>query len=167
MAVKVKPWVWIVIGIVALGILAIVAVAGVGLFFVSRQIQMKEASPAMATREFDEIRGKFPGQKPLIELDARGDFLRANKDRPVPAKAAPPESLIILAYDPDDGHTVRIPVPFWVLRMKMDGTSIDFGGREMQLEDLKITLEDLERYGPTLLVDHTGPSGERVMVWSQ
>ena len=27
--------------------------------------------------------------------------------------------------------------------------------------------EDLERYGPTLIVDHKGRAGERVLVWSQ
>jgi len=37
----------------------------------------------------------------------------------------------------------------------------------MDLEDLKLTVEDLERLGPTLIVDHTMRNGERVLVWSQ
>ena len=37
----------------------------------------------------------------------------------------------------------------------------------MDLEDLKLTVEDLERFGPTLIVDHRSTSGERVLVWSQ
>jgi hypothetical protein len=32
---------------------------------------------------------------------------------------------------------------------------------------LKLTVEDLERFGPTLIVDHRSSSGERVLVWSQ
>ena len=30
----------------------------------------------------------------------------------------------------------------------------------MDLEDLKLSVEDLERYGPTLIVDHTSADGE-------
>ena len=39
--------------------------------------------------------------------------------------------------------------------------------RKMDLEDLKLTVEDLERFGPTLIVDHKNANGERVLVWSQ
>jgi hypothetical protein len=167
MAGKVKTWVWIVIAIVGVGILAVVAMAGVGLYFVSRHFETTQASPAMAAREFDDVKRGFAGQKPLIELDPRGNFLRSNTDRPRPANVRPPDALHVLAYDPDDGQTVRLSFPFWLLRMKMGGTSINFGGREMELEDLKIRVEDLEQYGPTLIVDHSAPSGDRVLVWSQ
>jgi hypothetical protein len=51
--------------------------------------------------------------------------------------------------------------------MKMRGTTIDFNGNKMNLEDLKLTVEDLERFGPALIVDHRSGSGERVLVWSQ
>jgi hypothetical protein len=37
----------------------------------------------------------------------------------------------------------------------------------MDLEDLRLTVEDLERYGPTLIVDHKAPDGDRVLVWSK
>ncbi len=44
---------------------------------------------------------------------------------------------------------------------------IDFNGSKMDLDDLKLTVEELERFGPTLIVDHKTSSGERVLVWSQ
>jgi hypothetical protein len=37
----------------------------------------------------------------------------------------------------------------------------------MDLEDLKLTVDDLERFGPILIVDHTGRDGDRVLVWTQ
>jgi hypothetical protein len=49
----------------------------------------------------------------------------------------------------------------------MKGTTIDFNGRRMDLEDLKLTVEDLERFGSALIVDHRSASGERVLVWSE
>jgi hypothetical protein len=167
MAGRVKTWVWVVLGIMVVGVLGVVAMAGVGLYFFSQHIETKTASPSVAARDFDQIKEKFATQKPLIELDERGHFLRSHIDRQVPPNAAPPEALHVLAFDPDDGRIVRVSIPFWLLRLKMRGTSIDFNGNRMDLEDLKLTVEDLERFGATLVVDHKSPSGERVLVWSQ
>ncbi|MDQ3213371.1 MAG: hypothetical protein M3Q85_11905, partial [Acidobacteriota bacterium] len=75
--------------------------------------------------------------------------------------------LHVMAFDPDETRIVRVEIPFWLLRLKLRGSGIDFNGNQMELEDLKLTVEDLERYGPALVVDHQGPSGERVVVWSQ
>lgn len=167
MAGKVKTWVWVVLGIVVVGILCVIAVAGVGVYFFSQHVQTRAASPTNAEREFEQIETRFTGQKPLIELDSRGRYLRANTDRNPPANPKVPDALNVLAFDPDNGRIVRISIPFWLLRMKMRGTTVDFNGRKMDLEDLKLTVEDLERFGPTLIVDHRNTSGERVLVWSQ
>ena len=78
-----------------------------------------------------------------------------------------PDALNVLAFDPENGRIVRISIPFWLLRMKMRGTTVDFNGRKMNLEDLQLTVSDLERFGPTLIVDHKNSTGERVLVWSQ
>jgi hypothetical protein len=78
-----------------------------------------------------------------------------------------PEELHLLAFDPGDGRIVRFRLPFWLLRMKMGNTTIDLNGNRMDLEDLRLSVDDLERYGPTLVVDHQAASGERVLVWSK
>ena len=167
MAIKVKTWVWVIVAIMVVGILAIIAMAGAGIYFFSKNISARTVSPTTAASEFDAVRARFTGQKPLIELDERGEFLRSNTDRPTPADAKHPENLYILAFDPDDGSLVRVTVPFWLLRMKMGGTTIDFGNNRMDLEDLKLTIEDLERFGPTLVLDQMNEGGDRVLVWSQ
>jgi hypothetical protein len=77
-----------------------------------------------------------------------------------------PDQLYVLAFDPDDERIVKVTIPFWLLRLKPRGT-IDFNGGRLELEDLKLTVEDLERFGPTLIVDHKSMGGERVLVWSQ
>ncbi|OFW08713.1 MAG: hypothetical protein A3H96_08600 [Acidobacteria bacterium RIFCSPLOWO2_02_FULL_67_36] len=166
MAGKVKTWVWVVVGIVVAGILCVIALAGVGVYFFTQHINTRSASPAIAARDFDQVKGQFTGQKPLIELDDRGRYLRTNT-REASVNARAPESLNILAFDPDDGRIVKVTIPFWLLRLKMQGTRIDFNGNRMELEDLRLTVEDLERFGPTLIVDHKSPDGERVLVWSQ
>jgi hypothetical protein len=167
MAGKVKTWVWVVVGIAVVMILGVIALAGVGVYFFSQHIQTRAASPVNAAREFEQVTTRFSGQKPLIELDKRGHYLRANTDRTPPPNAKAPEALNVMAFDPDDGRIVRITIPFWLLRLKMRGATIDFNGNKMDLEDLKLTVEDLERFGPTLIVDHKNTTGERVLVWSQ
>jgi hypothetical protein len=166
MAGKIKAWVWVVIAIVAICILGAVAVAGMGYYLVTKHFDTKVTSPASAAVEFEQVKAQFVGQKPLIELDERGRFLRANPDRPGRPDARRPDQLYVLAFDPDDERIVKVTIPFWLLRLKPRGT-IDFNGGRLELEDLKLTVEDLERFGPTLIVDHKSTGGERVLVWSQ
>lgn len=171
MAGKVRTWIWIVAGIVVLGILGVIALAAAGFYFFSQHFDTRAASPAAASREFDEIRSRFEGRKPLIELDDRGRLLRTNPDVPVEGHVQPPRMLHVLAFEPDsrrgEGRIVAVQIPFWVLRFRSGNARIDLNGQRMDLEDLKLTVEDLERLGPALIVDHTAPSGERVLVWSQ
>ena len=167
MAGKVKAWVWVVLAVLAIGVLGVVAMAGVGVYFFSQHINTKAASPANAARDFEQVKAQFANEKPLIELDEHGRYLRSHTNRKPPAHATPPESINVLAFDPDDGRIVRVNIPFWLVRMKMRGATIDFNGNHMNLEDLRLTVEDLERFGPTLIVDHRNSSGERVLVWSQ
>jgi len=166
MAVKIKTWVWIVLGIFAVCVLGAIAMAGLGFYFFAQHFDTHSATATSAARDFDEIKARLAGQAPLIELDERGHYLRSNTDRQATPSARPPESLYVLAFDPDDQRVVKVSIPFWLLRLKTRGT-IDFNGRRMDLEDLKLTVEDLERFGPTLIVDHRASSGERVLVWSQ
>jgi len=167
MAGKVKAWIWVVVAVVVIGVLCVVAMAGIGLYFFSQHVETRSASPANAARDFEQVKARFGGQKPLIELDDRGHYLRSNTDRTPPANAKPPESINVMAFDPHDGRIVRLSIPFWLIRLKMRGATIDLNGNHMDLEDLRLTAEDLERFGPTLIVDHKNASGERVLVWSQ
>jgi hypothetical protein len=167
MAGKVKTWVWVVVAIFVVGILGLVAMAGVGFYFFSQHIDTHAATPATAARDFAAIKTRFKDQQPLIELDERGRFLRANTDRTPPPDVRAPQHLYIQAFDSNDEQVVRLNVPFWLLRLKTGNASIDLNGRRMDLEDLKLTVDDLERFGPILIVDHTGRDGDRVLVWTQ
>lgn len=167
MAVKVRAWIWIVAAIVIVGVLGIVVMAGAGFYFVSRHVDTKAISAADARVEFDRIRAQFTDQRALIELDERGRFVRSNKDRETKAGPTVPDHLNVLAFDPGDERIVKVTIPFWLLRFKAHGATVDINGGRVGLEDLKLTVEDLERFGPTLIVDHQGTHGERVLVWSQ
>ena len=167
MARKAKTWVWVVLAIVVIGILGVIAMAGIGLYFFSRHIDTQAVSPAVAARDFERVTARFTGQKPLIELDDRGRYLRSNTDRAAAVDAKPPDTLHVMAFDPDDERIVRLRIPFWLLRLKTGNATIDFNGQRMDLEDLRLSVDDLERFGPALIVDHRNASGERALVWSE
>jgi hypothetical protein len=162
---KVKTWVWVVIGVIAIGIRGIVAMAAAGLWFVRSHVDVQQTTAAAASSDFETVRAKFAGQKPLIELDEHGDFVRANTDRP--AGSVRPQSLHLMAFDADDEKIVKMELPFWLLRLKSGGTRFSMGGGDVDLAKLHLTVEDLERYGPALILDHRDRKGQRVLVWSQ
>jgi hypothetical protein len=165
MAGKVKPWVWVVIGIVVCGILGVIAMAAAGLWFVKSHVNIRSTTIAAASEDFQTIRQRFATQKPLIELDEHGSFLRANTDRP--AGTQRPQTLNVMAFDPHDEKVVKLDLPFWLLRLKGGGGSFDIGRRSVDLARMRITVEDLERYGPILILDQKDTDGSRVLVWSQ
>jgi hypothetical protein len=165
MAGKVKPWVWIVVGIVVCGILGVIAMAVAGLWFLKSHVDIRTTTVAAATEDFQAIRQRFAAQKPLIELDERGRFLRANTERP--AGTERPQTLNIIAFDPRDEKVVRMELPFWMLRLKSGGGRFDIGRSNVDLARMHITVEDLERYGPILILDQKDTNGSSVLVWSQ
>jgi hypothetical protein len=163
---RVKAWVWVAIGVVTLVILCVITLAAAGLWFVRTHINVQPTTVAAATSDLQTIRDRFASQKPLIELDDRGNFVHANTDRP--ASPHRPETLNVMAFDARGERVVRVDIPFWLLRLKNRGSMIDVGGGgNIDLAKLRLTVEDLERFGPTLILDHQDPNGSRVIVWSQ
>jgi hypothetical protein len=165
MAGKVKTWVWVVIGLIAVGILGVITMAAAGLWFLKSHVDIRPTTIAAATEDFQAIRQRFGDQKPLIELDERGKFVHANTDRPAGTKR--PETLHVMAFDPHDEKVFRFELPFWMLRLKSGGTRFDIGRSNVDLARMRITVEDLERYGPILILDQKDTDGSRVLVWSQ
>ena len=168
MAWRLRTWIWIVVSIVVVCVLGLIAMAGAGAYYFATHIKTSEASPAVAERSFEEAKRVFADQKPLLELDDEGKVARTNTlNRPRLANAAAPEAIHVLAYDPDEGRVIRVKIPFWLLRLNSDSNITFNDNDKISLEELKITVEDLERMGPSLLVDHKSPRGDRVLVWSQ
>jgi hypothetical protein len=165
MAGKVKTWVWIVVGIVVCGILGVITLAAAGLWFVKSHVDIRTTTVAEASSDFQTIRARFANQKPLIELDDHGSFLHANTDRP--AGTQRPETVNFIAYDPDGDKIVKMGLPFWMLRLKMRGNRIDLGNSNVDFAKLRITVEDLEHFGPILILDQKGHDGSRVLIWTQ
>jgi hypothetical protein len=166
-----KTWISVLIAVViCVGILAVAAVGGTAFFF-SRHINTKFVEPANADTEFAQARARFAGQQPLIEM-TRGDEPRLHREL-VPengAKAVPLTSLRVLAYDTDAGKLINVSVPFWLLRLAPGNKRLSFlndNGIDFDSERVRLTLEDLERRGPGLMLDHKDRRGAKVLIWTE
>jgi hypothetical protein len=164
---KVKTWVWIVIGLAAAFVLCIVALAGVSVYFFSQHVQTRTVNAAAAGREFEDARKVFSGQTPLLRLDNVDRPLIERRIEDLPASATKPTDMFILAWDPDKDHVVRVSLPFWLLRMGRRKMNFTTGDRDFDLERLNLSLEQLERVGPVLVLDAVTPSGQRVLIWTK
>jgi hypothetical protein len=165
-------WVWAVIIVVGLFVLGIIAMAGAGVYFVTRQVQVRTATPARAETLFDERRERFRNIKPLIELDTDGEIVRSNlrEARAAASKTettAPLEALHVLVWDSNDEKVVQIAIPFWLLRLKRGPLDVFAETEGLRRADIRITVDDLEAIGPSLLVDQRDRDGDRVLVWTQ
>lgn len=161
---KSRKALWIVLGVAAFILICIIAFAAFGLYFVSRNLDMQQATATEAATSFDEERARFK-EAPIISLDEQE---RVTLTRRPPAQPADekPETMYVMAYDGDDSRIVRVTIPFWMLRLGREKIRLGTGD-DLDFERLQLSVEELERYGPALLLDHRDRRGKRVLVWTQ
>ncbi len=160
---------WIALG--ACGFLVIAGAAFVGLmiFVTVRHLEIRPATTASAEQEYNQLRDRFAGRPPLIEID-RDDPGKVRVHRPAEQQSSGNvTTLHIFAWDRRESKVVKLDLPFWLLRLKPHSSfgQWRWNGEEMNLDNLQITVEDLERYGPGLVLDFEGHRGERVLIWSE
>ena len=164
-----RTWISILIAsVIIVGILAVAAVGGTAYFFY-RHINAQYAPRESAEQQFAEARARFPGQRPLIEMrrDDEPIVHRELMERGQPR--AKLESLRVLAYDPDERKLVRVSIPFWLIRL-MPGRHFSFlndNGFDFDNDRVRLTAEDLERLGPSLILDEEDRHGGYVIVWTE
>ena len=165
-----KTWISVVIAIVIIvGMLAAAAVGGTAYFF-AKHVHTQAAESGDAAREFAAARGKFSGQAPLIEMRRGGEPLLHRELLKSEGDGKPLENLRVLAYDPDGEKLVRISIPFWLLRLAPSGKRMSFltdNGIDFDSDRVHLTLDDLERRGPGLILDHADRRGSLVLVWTE
>ncbi len=157
---------------IGLGVAILVCVVGGGLLgglawaaYQSFSFKADFIPPDAAEREFEQARAKFAGQRPLIEV---GDDGAARVvPRTAPGGSADVASIHVLVYTPDVRKLARVTVPFWLVRLSPQSGTARFDNDDVkELHGVKITIGDIERAGPGLLLDHQRDDGSRVLIWS-
>jgi hypothetical protein len=178
---RIPTWVSVLIGgVIIVGILAVTIVGGAA-FFIYRHVNTTFTEPQNAQTEFTQTRSRFAGQKPLIELrEDEEPILHRERVKGSGARPERIEALRVLVYDQRAGKLVRVSIPLWVLRMapskhfsflndrsawRNDDGVVD--GIRLDSERVHLTLEDLERRGPGLILDQRDRHGSEVLVWTE
>ena len=165
-----KTWVSVLIAsVIIVGILAAAAVGGTA-FFIYRHVHTQFTPSENAEQQFVEARARFSGQQPLLEV-------RHNDDRPIvhhevlsgPASTVKLEALRVLAYDQRARKLVNVSIPFWLLRLAPSNkfSFLSDNGIDFDSDRVHLSLEDLERRGPGLILDQADRRGSHVLVWTE
>ena len=165
MAFSRRTWLWILLTVVGLCVIAVVAGAGFGMYFVRNHVSAATTTPTQAFKAFDAAGARFKDVKPVFEVDDRRHPRLARKLSEMPASAEKAEFVWILAWDPDKQRLVKVSLPFWVLKFGKQKIDIMEGG--FDIERLQLDVNELHRVGPVLLFDFKSSNGERVLIWTQ
>jgi hypothetical protein len=149
-------------GVVGVLIFLTVVVVGGGAWFFASAFDSTAATEAAASASFEQVRQRFAGVVPVFALDA-GETVAVRR-QPLPAGAARPIAQLHLRHwDPDDDELVEVTLPFWLVRLNPGEFSVTADEHGLR----GVTAGQIERYGPTLLVDHAGRGGERLLIWTE
>jgi hypothetical protein len=170
MATSKKTWISVAVAAVIVLFVLAAAVVGGTAFFIYRHIDTQSTTSMTAQQEFDSARKRFEGQRPLIEM-RRGEEPVLHRDllknEKLPEK--PLHSLRVLAFDEDEGKLIRVTIPFWLMRL-FPSKNLSFlsdEGIDIDTGRMRLTLDDLERRGPGLLLDQKDRRGSQVLVWTE
>jgi hypothetical protein len=162
---KRRTWLWILVAIVGLGLVCVIAMAGFGMYFVSRHVHAGPSTSADAFQAFDNARARFKDAKAIFELDDRERPRQMRQFGELPTSATRAEMVWILAWDPERERLVKMSLPFWVLRLGRQKIDIANGG--FDFERLELDVNELQRVGSVLLFDFRTTNGKRVLIWTQ
>ena len=164
---KRRNWPWILFGvgvvIVVIGIAAIVATTA----WVQQNLTVQDSNEVDAERQFDAVRARFSGRPPLLELQAGRPVYTGGKPPEAQASPAPIDRLHVLVWDPKDRRLASFAMPFWFLRLKSSPIEFSSYASGMDGGGVDLRPEDIEKFGPGIVIDTASPSGERVLVWTQ
>jgi hypothetical protein len=165
-----KTWVSVLIAaVIIVGVLAVSAVGGAA-YFIYRHVHTQFVPTDNAARQFESARSRFAGQAALLELRKGDDEPVLHREViPKVMPAAKLDTLRVLAYDTRANKLVNVSIPMWLLRLAPSNkfSFLNDNGIDLDSDRIHLTLDDLERRGPGLLLDQTDRRGSQVLVWTE
>lgn len=161
---KKLTWLWILLGVFAFFIVAGIGTAAFAVYWLGSHMEFVESPAPEAAKTFDEVRAKFPGQQPLLQFQDGEPLALSDTAAPSSVKLT---TLHILAFDHDEGRMARVDVPFWLLRLKSGPISFSSYADGFDDRRVKLSVEDIERRGPGIVLDVVEPNEGRVLIWAE
>jgi hypothetical protein len=156
-----RTWAKVTLGGVALVAAAIAALAATGAFFVLRHMERRPSSEAEAVRAIDAVKARFGSRPPLVEItDPRQVDIRINRSTETGVPHV--DTIHIINWKSDTGELMRTEVPLWLLRFSTLNIASQLGIAPARF---RLTVSDIERYGPGVIADYASPGSVRVLMW--
>ena len=157
-----RTWVKFTLGSVLLLLLAIGAIGGTGAYFVFRNLETHAAGETEALRDFDVIKARFGGRQPLVEImnPGSGD-VRIN--RAVHPEGRHATTLHVVTWDREEQRVLRSEVPVWLMKFSTLNIASRLG---LAPEKFRLTVQDVQDYGPGIVVDYRRPGDKHVLIWT-
>jgi hypothetical protein len=161
-----RRWPFIVFGVAILFVFVGIGVIIASIAWFQENMDIERTSEGQAQDEFEKVLQMFPGREPLLEL--RDGVARYTKERDAaPSAQGRLSRLHVLVWNPEEEHLARIALPFWLLRMKSDPIQFSAYASGLDEEGVSLRPEDIEKYGPGIILDTRTRDGERVLLWAQ
>jgi len=165
-APKKRNWIAIVLGVLLLfGMLGVGCVV-VAVSFFRQNISVETTDEQAAMQQLDDVRKKFPGQQPLVQMIDGKPQLATERASETPTQTTL-STLHVIAFDSDEGHLVNVSIPFWLLRMKSGPIRVSAYSQGWDDRGVSFRVEDIEKHGPGIIADVTRAGEGRVILWAE
>jgi len=169
MSPNAKKWLYIALGVFVVLIFLAIGAIYAAVTYVQNHVQVASSSEEDATKAFDEVHKRFTGKPMLMEWRDDRPVLNEEAMKVVStSQRVTLTTLHFVGFNDNEGRIVRFDVPFWLLRMKSGPINV---GSEMNngwsTERLRITVEDLEKFGAGIILDSTTRGGQRALLWAE
>jgi hypothetical protein len=156
----------VVIGVVFIVLTAI----GLGFWFFASHHESNTISTQAADAEFSQLRSRFSNQQPLIDMSLRQPVETSTLRQSVTSLHT---FHTVILDTRGSQRIVHITVPFWFARLFADrdgrfrwlGQLTFLDDTEFDSETIRLSLDQIEQWGPGLIVDYQHPSGGQFISW--
>jgi len=156
-----RTWKKAAIGFVVAIAAGIAVLGGTGAYFVFRHMDKRTSGEAEALQAIEAVKTRFGSRAPLIEIaDPRKADIRIN--RPGEPSAVRVDTIHVINWKSETRELSRADVPLWLMRFSSVNIASQLG---LAPDKFRLTVSDVERYGPGILVDYGSPGEFRILVW--
>jgi len=172
MASTKRTWLWIIFGVIICIAIGVAALVAGGIYMVSKHVKTELVGRVSAEEQFVRQRDRFAGQRPLIEMHGEvGDqqVTVHRVDDGTRKGKVELQTMRVLVYDAHEGRLVHVDLPFWLLRLVPSGRlgNVSGSGSDFSFESGRITIDDLERHGPGLVLDAKDSRDAQILIWTE
>jgi hypothetical protein len=158
---RMRTWVKVAIGGAVLVALALAALGATGAYFVLRHMDKRTGQEAEAVQAIDAVKARFGPRPPLIDIvNPTTADVRINRSGAPSTTAV--DTIHVINWKSETRELTRADLPLWLMRFSSVNIASQLG---LAPERFKLTVDDVRRYGPGIVIDYGSPGTSRVLVW--